>query len=646
MSIDYINKQREYGFGFKIRNFLKSNLFAIIIFAIFILVRLPREYHIIGVDTYEVLWMARGILDGALLNKENTWLLNFFSYLGFYPFSHYPIGIPLLLASLLYLRIPVEIAYFIITIIVFLITYFGIKKLSKCFFDKEMYQNILIFFYINSPIFLRFTYMTVHPRAFIMAFTPWFIYFLFKASEKPNVKNIGFSIFIFTLMIFTHRVWVGSITFVLMIVFTPITAKFLKKRNFERKKALIYIAILLIFYLVLCVLCFTLFNVDSRKINSPWLTNDYTVEFIGNIALDYSTRIGIAILTLPFGVYVFFKRIYSILNKNTPSNLTNKEIRNTVFIGYALVFICISWILTTYTTILFLILLIIISTLGCIFIFEKNKNITLKIWFLSSLIFSSIISLLYLQAQKAFITWIQVIAFTFCFISIIMLVLPNHYLAKNKIINKIKNSMKNISNRHNYRAYFLLFVIGFSFFSVTVQDGSIKHSEQEFPSTLYISNEEKEIISVIKHYGIEDTIFCATDQLAWHIGGYGFLPTIFAFHKPQQLYYNWIDPQTVYDNLIFTPWKIINEAIIFSFPQNPEKELFDIIRNLNCSDFQNQLPLLKDIGIQYCVALKKDGNLYPVTISTYGVGFSIFLDTISHIPALYETEHLLVFKFY
>jgi len=631
-------------FSNNISTFIKKYYFEIIIFFITILIRIPRELNIFDIDTYEILWMAQAIVNGALVNSDQTWLINFFSYFGFYPFSHYPIGIPLLLSIFLFLDFPIWLAYFLITLIEITITYFGIRKIAKYLFDNKLLQYFLIIMYVNCPILLRFSYMTLHPRAFIMAFVPWFLYYVLKSFDSPNKKNILLSLFFLVLMIFTHRLWIGLIAFIIPALLTKLTFRKIDNVRLNKNKAILLISIIIILNIALLFLSLRIFNIDPRKIESPWFSNEYPLELLANVALDYATRIGVTIIFLPFGIFDMFKRLYKMIYKNLPSNLTYKEKRSTLFFLYSLFFVSISWNITLYSTVLFLIYLVFYTTLGFNFVIRNFKKVNIKLLSFIFLLYSAIVSLLYIEALKTSVLWLQILAIFIGAISIIGLI-------NQKSINQIENFILRITSNRKLtnlsQMSFILILISVSFFSVTVRDATLRSSEKEFPVSRYITDEEKEIISVIKDHGVTGIIFCASDILAWHIGGYGFLPTIKAFHQPQQLYYNWVDKDYVLKNTVFNFWELINFAKLFVFDYNPENELYETVRQMNLTYYHEQLPVLKELNIQYCVALKNErGKIYPVTITTFGASYSVFLETLSFLSPLYQTQHLLLYKFY
>lgn len=644
MSYSNSSKITNRNFSYKISAFIKKHYFEIIIFFVTILIRIPRELNIFDIDTYEILWMAQGIVDGALVNSDQTWLISFFSYLGFYPFSHYPIGLPLLLSIFLFLNFPIWLAYFLITLIEITITYFGIRKIAKYLFDNRLLQYFLIIMYVNCPILLRFSYMTVHPRAFIMAFVPWFLYYVLKSFDSPSKKNILLSLLFLVLMIFTHRVWIGVIAFIIPIILTKMTFKKIDRVRLNKNKAILLISFILLLNIAFCFLSFRIFNVDPRKIESPWFSNEYNAELVANVALDYATRIGVTIIFLPFGIFDMFKRLYKMTNKNLTSNLTYKEKRSTIFFLYSLFFVCITWIFTLYSTVLFLIYLVFYTTLGFNFVIRNFKKVNVKFLSFIFLLYSSIVSLLYIQALRTSVLWLQILALLIGVVSIFALI-------NQKSISQIKNFVIRITSNRNLASIsqmsFILILISVSFFSVTVRDATIRSSENEFPVSRYITDEEKEMIFVIKNHGVSGIIFCASDILAWHIGGYGFLPTIKAFHNPQQLYYNWVDKDNVLENSTFNFLEILNFAEIFTFDYNPETELYETVRNMNLTFYQDQLPILRELNIQYCVALKNDiGKIYPVTITTFGASYSVFLETLTFLSPLYQTQNMLLYKFY
>ena len=161
-------------------------MFPFFIGLVSILIRIPKIPHIYGYDGFEIIWMAYAIKNGALIGQQ-TWLIHPLSYLGFYPFSQYPIGLPLILAAFLAIGIPLTISLVTIDILLTVICVIGAYKLSKMFFQKEIYKNtFLIMILLGSKDFYNYTYFTLHPRGVLLALSPWFLYFLFKIREEKN----------------------------------------------------------------------------------------------------------------------------------------------------------------------------------------------------------------------------------------------------------------------------------------------------------------------------------------------------------------------------------------------------------------------------------------------------------------------------
>ena len=84
---------------------VKRHYQVLIIVLLSILLRIPRVPGIIGNDAFVILWMARMVSEGNFIN----WTLSPLSLVGMYPFSFYPIGVTLILGSLMSLGASFEV---------------------------------------------------------------------------------------------------------------------------------------------------------------------------------------------------------------------------------------------------------------------------------------------------------------------------------------------------------------------------------------------------------------------------------------------------------------------------------------------------------------------------------------------------------
>ena len=119
----------------KLRRRFSRWVFPLFIGIFSFLLRIPRVPYIYGYVGFEVIWMAFAINNGALISDQ-TWLIHPLSYFGFYPFSQYPIALPLMLAGLLSINISLSASIIIIDFFLTAICAIGAYKLSSLLFRK------------------------------------------------------------------------------------------------------------------------------------------------------------------------------------------------------------------------------------------------------------------------------------------------------------------------------------------------------------------------------------------------------------------------------------------------------------------------------------------------------------------------------
>ncbi len=622
-----------------LKKYYKENrkiiLIYLILYIISLLVRIPRVTGVISTDGFEILWMGQALSFG--LNEVNTWLINPASYLGFYPFSFYPIGYPFLISLYLRLGFTIETTSFLISYVWLTIAILGCIKLSKILFEKKKYQIIFVSSYIFAPIFLRFTYFTFNARAPLIALTPWFIYFLEQCYVKINTKNIiGLAITSF-LMIFFHRLWLAFVPIILIYVFSKILQKkpnFIKK-IFSNKK--LFLILYLILVIALLVSGYFFIGVDSRKITSPWFDNTNPFGLLINLIIDYGLRIGLLSLFFPIGI---IKYIYPsiIENRYTNSDISNdikdipvKELLIILFLSFL-------WTYTVYTTVVYLYIFLFISISGFKVTEEKLLQKYKNYLYLGIVLFSFLYVFLYafLIIRNSLFSYHFIVVLGLYILFITLVELSKRDQLNFKFLPKIKKLQGGV--------YILLILI--MSYGINTTEGLVIINEHEFPYS-YISSEEIEVINKIKESGIEGIIYMSHYQLARSISGYGFLPTINGKHQPHQIYYGWITAGEIMNNSIFTIFSDSNPLSIIYNGIIPEDEILDTLLETRANTTEG-LNIIEGLKVQYALVLKSsNGSIYPYHITGYGIySDPVFLYSLVDLPYFYETEHLFLWKFY
>lgn len=608
-----------------------------------LIIRLSFVFKYMGFDTYEVYWMANAIRNGALIDGNNTWLVNFLSYFGFFPFSHYPIGTPMIFALILSLGFNVNSASYIFTLIIISVTYFGSLKLSKIYFEDQKSQLIFSFLLVNMPVFFGISFMTVHPRSLFFALLPWILYYMNKILIKFDAKNLTSLVFLLLLSTLTHRLWLGLFLYLALFIFSHILLKtnIHKKIRLSRKQATILVFTFLVLNLILISISFRFFKFDTTKINSPWFTNEtYLGKFI-NIIFDYSTRLGPMILFLPISILYYMKTLYQLATgKFRYSN--NNFIKTRYFLLISFFIFSLTFIFTLYSTILLLPILAIYIVDGLNYVknnVKKNKTIYVSVF----AIFNLTICFLYMKIIEVNIIWLNILIIILSvFISLFLIsFLVSKYIKHNLIANIIKK----FKNKKIKRYYNLILIfITITFFSVNQQYTKIASSEKRL-TYIYISNEELEVIDKIREVGINGIIFVFDVKMAKHINAYSNFPTIRAYHHQQQLYYNWTNELEIISNSYFDIRSLLTKAELFIINYNNEIELFNLVNNIDVRD-EGSITSLKNNSIQYCIALKIENQIFPYTVTTIGKAFSKLIHSSAFIESFFETESLIVWKYY
>ena len=182
--------------------------------------------NIYGDDGMVLIWMAKAIKKGALFSSTDTWLISPMSYLGFYPYSHYPVGIPILLAIIFWvfeiLSLPLGAAILFYDLFFLSLIFCQSISLSKIIFKEKSSQIIFTASILLSTNVLFDLMMTISGRIPITLI----VLVLIKISLKYLTNSIKKSEFIFKylfltfLTIFIHKIWVGTFLLFPIIFFT------------------------------------------------------------------------------------------------------------------------------------------------------------------------------------------------------------------------------------------------------------------------------------------------------------------------------------------------------------------------------------------------------------------------------------------
>jgi len=608
---------------------IRENWLLISVILIGILSRIPRTNSIYGSDCFEVIWMAKAFNFGALTG-EKTWLINPLSFFGIYPYSHYPILVPLILAVFLYFQIPLFLSLYIINSVLLFFGILGSYFLSKEFFKKRFYQFMFTVIYLFSTDYYILTYNIIHPRAFVLSLNTWFLFFLFQTYKTKRTKNILISIILFFIMVLSHRIALATLIYPIILLTISFFLKFKAELVLEKKllKILLFVTIVTI-----ALLSLLFFGVTTGSLFLIFPSFNPFFSNLLSLLINYFIRIGIASCFIPFGIFFIFVKEKDILKK--------------FFLMLSLIAIAFSFSYAIYNILIFLPIYCAFAVKGYDFIYVffsneiKNSCSLMKRNLLVS-IFLLIFSLLFAIIYSIVIC--NVLDIILIYISLIFTVLLFSLIFKNRI--RISRNLNSIC------CFFLLIIIllSSSFFSITVFEGRIRYSNLQIPYSMdfsvnYISDEEYLVVDFIEKAHLGGIILVSSLQIARRIGAIGFFQTLPGDHFAQQLYYGWINADDVKGHTYFDFRYFLNHFNLKCDFPNFEREILSKIKNLNIAE-NDSLHLLIELKIQFIVIIKYNNTVYPYHISLWGQEFFPFYQSLANKSPSFSTDHLLVWKIY
>lgn len=605
----------------KILDWFSSKYFVLtIIFLVSILIRIPRINNPYGDDAFQILWMAQAILNGAL-TSGNSWIIHPLSFFGFFPYSHYPPGVPLLVASFLFVGFSLKSTLVIINIFLLAFTLIGLHKITQVLFQESLLKYLyMVFIVLGNVDFYRGTYYTISARVFIMSLSIWFFYYLFLIYTEGKIKNYLWAIVFLCLMIISHRL--AFIHFVS--VFALITLKIGSLPVIKPKLTKMYGKNwvkygIYVITLSLMVLGFFYIPITPGSFWVPSFNIDRKLRIVIGLLSSYITRLGVFAFFLPLGVIRFTQ-----LRKQF---VTNNYL---FFLPYALL-LSLFWTKPLYTITLFLPLYYVLIIEGLSLSIEIASKVTklkkdnsLFIITLISVIVVIIFSFIYTTKTDGLLLLVKLLlglSLTLC-----LLTVP-FYLSQR--LNTFRLTIK---------VTFFAIIICSTFSTVLFEQRQHDLDMAHYPYTNeftnnIISDDEIQIIEYIKSEGCSGIIYTASYKLARRIGGYGFLPTIPGFHLGQNIYYGWEDPDHIRQRAFFDLDYFISQ-FKYKYTKYPyEKYIHDVLWSLNASTEEGMAKLI-ELEIQYVVGIKGLEYIIPI------------MDSFRYIPTSFETKYLSVWKIY
>lgn len=294
--------------GLRLKYSQKFKLFGL--FLVACLLRFPRVDNMLGNDSFLVLFQSKIILSGYWSS-----FIHPLGIFGLFPSSGYPILGPAVLWIILKFQFSLIISITIFSLFWISIMIIGYDLLFKSFNIQGIPYLFGVLYVLSIPILLKFSYQTLSTRFVLSAILPFYISSLsnwLQTKEKKSIIYMSISGF-FALI--AHRISIIIILMSLLIIIlellNSITQSFLKVKLRTWKKNYVYLGLILpnLFGYIIST---NIFKADSRKIVSPWFSNENFFGLTINIMIDYILRWNF--LAIPFiliGYYVLLTFITS-----------------------------------------------------------------------------------------------------------------------------------------------------------------------------------------------------------------------------------------------------------------------------------------------------------------------------------------------
>jgi hypothetical protein len=620
----------------RIRKFSKW-LLPLFICLLSVLMRIPKLPYIYGYDGFEVIWMAFAINNGALVSDQ-TWLIHPLSYFGFYPFSQYPIILPLMLAGLLSINISLSISIVIIDMFLTMVCAIGAYKLSSLLFRKEIFRNLfLIMVLFGSKDFYNYTYFSLHPRAVLLALSFWFLYYLLKLKENVSLKNKFFSItmllVIFTIMVLSYRISVMYLLYLVPFIFQIfVTAKRIKpftQKIIENRITEVFFIISAIGMIVVGYFITPTFDVSLW---SPISGGEKLASQIVSVGMVYFSSLGVLLIFLPIGLFsVYFSRKETDFGKKS-------------FLLVIVSIIALSWKIPIYSIVLFLPIYTWISILGIkqTVSFLRKRGRSNKFSFL---LCATIVGITAILVHVVYISVLVYVRITYFVVLAAIGVYGLFFLIRRYLLGY---------RRMQWVLVFMFIIITSNIlFLQTAYEGQENYASLWIaPYSLnfsqnHITNDELLVIEYIQTQGINGTIFTSSTTLSRRIGGAGFLPTIPGYHTEHPLYYGWITADQVTNNTYFDFYEFVETFSLVYNGSSYEDGILSQIRGLNATRTYT-ISILTSLRIQYIVGIRNISNntIYPYLFHPYGSTHYFIFESLNNVLPSFNTTFLAVWKIY
>ncbi|MFW9912084.1 MAG: hypothetical protein ACFFEU_06420 [Candidatus Thorarchaeota archaeon] len=641
----------------------RKDLLALIVLSIAI--RIPRVPGILGDDAFVVLWMGHVLSEGYF----TIWTLSPLSLIGLYPFSDYPIGVPLFIAAMMKLGLSFEAIVLIISMTTNIIGTVGAYYLGTVLFEDRQKALFFTMFYTFSFVFVISTYYTATARGPFLGILPWFLFYgvkLFKGSDvsywkltdeglvhvtENNLRQAIYALFFFVLLVFTHGLAIFTLAYGAVVIgyyflkrlknsdiFKRITETLRRRpllssstsvhrssnhehtsftRGSHSTKAtgtripddwLSWLAFLTVSIGAL-LLGLIVIPIDPAKTAPFFLSNDTLVGVAWNLVVDYGIRLGLMSVFLPIGILGAFHK-----DRESDRRLIH--------------FLLVPMILftlpkSTYAAVLFLPVFGYYSVIG----FDLSRMLFRDRWIgFSSVVFVLVFSVTYVLFVVTLPPWLVlfiVLSFTVAVLAVFQ-GLRRWRSYHTTVGRQLRRWMALTGQGPIYnldRQGLRILLISVIVISLVTTEGVTLQGVNH-----YLSHDEYRIIEFLGGQPTTGIVFVPTPVVGRRLQAYGF-KAILAFNGGAALYFGWIQPTDITSNCHLSIGGILRNGKPYTYEgTDPERVIWNALFNLDLTA-ETDRELAKEIGLEFVIVEKTASGYSNEFHSIYGTYPSMLLSS-------------------
>ncbi len=603
----------------------KQSISLVILIIVGITVRIPRVEGIVGDDAFLLLTLGRIVSEGNL----QIWTISPFSFFALFPFSSYPIGLPIIVGSFLSFGFSYENIIAIYSIIVVISCTTGAHALGREFHYDNQKSLFYSAIFILSGALVGLTYFTIHPRGMLIAVTPWFFLYGLRFLRQPSIICFLKITMLFVLMMLSHGLAIYFLLFGLIGIFyiacksrldmklqnnNPVTD--MNRINVINRPLKTSTISLWIVFLMLCTAA-AVFSIswDLRytPISSLGIMDmaQLAAATGATTALQIGIGFGFASLFIPIGALV---RFHSSIGKST-SILHLLIIPSIIVVSFEV----------PYTFVLFMPVLAYYSVEGIYEILEHRfgKKLLLFSFFIPPLY--AILSITISNAPSIWLVPLAIVGFVFLGVSILI------YWHEQKGIWDIKRFTKPHFS-YVIIVYILIFSLAYTEAVYSMPDA-------------YMTNDDRLIVEYLQSDDSKGITFVSSYRTARRYEAYGIV-SMYSNSHDLSVYYGWIKPSDILRDSRFSPFHIFINGKLFDFEGLiPADIMFSDLLYLDLTNTTERQQAL-DWGLEYIVLdVTADGYDNKCRIGGNLSIYSPFLDSTPEAAELvFSTESRVIFQ--